>query len=213
MAMALKEGCARKSTLKTRQLLFIIGFSLAWSIPGHRPVAAASWGHPSYELAQQAPPPAQPAPSTPASQPAAINQARLSALQNRIKDSVDEVTELRRTNQSFSIAFIVAGITLTLMATSLGAVESQNADVKKWTKFAIVGLGACAVAAQSLNAAFPVTRKAAEFADIYWNLKSLQNEVDSVTTDSELKQISTQYSELLKRAGKAESSLDQPKKN
>jgi hypothetical protein len=58
-----------------------------------------------------------------------------------------------------------------------------------------------------------VTRKAAEFADIYWNLKSLQNKVDSVTTDSELKQISTQYSELLKRAGKAESSLDQPKKN
>jgi hypothetical protein len=205
---------ASKSMLKSRQLLLIIGLSIGCTIPGHRAVAVASWGQPSYALtSQQAPPPAQPAPSTPASESAAIDPAKLSALQERLKSSVDEIKELRQTNQGFSIGFIVAGITLTLIATALGAVESQNADVKKWTKFAIVGLGACAVAAQSLNAAFPVTKKAAEFADIYWNLKSLQNEVDGVTTESELKQFSTQYSDLLKRAGKAESTLDQPKKN
>ena len=175
----------------------IIGLSIGCTIPCHRAVAVTSWGPPSYELAsQQAPPPAQPAPSTPASGSTAIDQAKLSALQERLKGSIDETKELRQTNQGFSIGFIVAGITLTLIATALGAVESQNADVKKWTKFAIVGLGACAVAAQSLNAAFPVTKKAAEFADIYWNLKSLQNEVDSVTTESELKQFSTQHSVL-----------------
>jgi hypothetical protein len=98
------------------------------------------------------------------------------------------------------------------MTTSLGAVESQNADVKKWTKFAIVGLGAAAVAAQSLNAAFPVTKRAAEYADIEWNLKSLENKLNNTATENELKQLITQYSELLERSGKAESGIDQPKK-
>jgi hypothetical protein len=208
---------ASKSTLKSRQLLLIIGLSIGCTITGHRAVAVTSWGPPSYELAAQqaspqAPPQAQPAPSPPRGDLTPIDQAKRLALQEKLKGSVGEITELRRTNQGFSIGFIVAGITLTLIATALGAVESQNADVKKWTKFAIVGLGACAVAAQSLNAAFPVTKKAAEFADIYWNLKSLQNDVENVTTEGELKQFSTQYSDLLKRAGRAESSLDQPKK-
>jgi hypothetical protein len=104
--------------------------------------------------------------------------------------STDEVDSLRFKNQSFSISFIVAGITLTLITTSLEAVESQNADVKKWRKLAIVGLGAAAVAAQSLNAAFPVTKKAAEYVDIEWNLKLLENKLNTVTTENEFKELS-----------------------
>jgi hypothetical protein len=205
----------RKSTVKCssshRRLALIAVFSIACVLAGDR--AVASWRQPYNEIvAQQAQSPASPCPSTPANASAPVDKQKLSILQGNVKTTLDEVKSLYHTNRTFSISFIVTGITLTLIATSLGAVESQNTVVKRWTKFAIVGLGAAAVAAQSLNAAFPVARKAAEFSDIYWNLKALQNDVSDVTTQGDYTQKRCQYSELLRRAGKAESTLDQQKK-
>jgi len=207
--MPFRKGCPGKSSANLRRLLLATGFSIACTITGQRAIAA--WGQPYNEIvAEQPQPPPQPGPITPGNKP--VDPSKLEALRNMIIKSTDDIDSLRFKNQSFSISFIVAGITLTLITTSLGAVESQNAEVKKWTKFAIVGLGAAAVAAQSLNAAFPVTKRAAEYVDIEWNLKSLENKLNMVTTENEFKELSAMYSELLERSGKAESSIDQPKK-
>ena len=206
------RGQACISTSVIRGLVAVIGLSPISVIADDR--AVASWHHSYNEImAQQPQLMATPSPKPPSSQSEDINEKKILDLQASIQSSLSKIESLYHTNQAFSITFIVTGITLTLIATSLGAVESQNAEVQRWTKFAIVGLGAAAVAAQSLNAAFPVTKKAAEFSDIYWNLKALQNDVDNVRTVDDYIPISNQYSELLKRVGKTESSLEQQKKD
>jgi hypothetical protein len=206
--MEFKKGCKGKSTANFWNLLLIAGFSIASSITG--PTAIAAWGYPYYEIVAEQ---VQQSPATlsnKAEDPTKLDLAKQSAKAN-IKASLDDVRKLRNLNWAWSISFIVTGITLTLVATSLGAVESQNEDVKKWTKFAIVALGAGAVAAQSLNASFPVKTKEAEFADIYWNLMSLQTEIDNVSTDDELRKVVSAHAGVLKRIGEVESSPDQTK--
>jgi hypothetical protein len=208
--MHFANGCADKSSANLRNLLLISGLLIACTITCQTAIAA--WGQPYNEIVAEQPPP-QPAPPTPTpSGDKPVDPIKLEALRKSVIKSAEDIDSLRFKNQAFSISFIVAGITLTLITTSLGAVESQNADVKKWTKFAIVGLGAAAVAAQSLNAAFPVTKRAAEYADIEWNLKSLENKLNNIATENELKPLITQYSDLLERSGKAESGIDQSKK-
>jgi len=124
-----------------------------------------------------------------------------------------KIAKLRGTNQGFSIAFIVTGITLTLVSTALGAVESQNPEVKKWTKFAIVGLGAGAVAAQALNSAFPVTKRAAIYAGTESELTILGFKAEDITTQDQLNKSKDEFYNLIRSAGNAESQEEKPKKN
>jgi hypothetical protein len=122
-----------------------------------------------------------------------------------------EITRLRGTNQGFSITFIVAGITLTLLTTALGAVESQNEHAKKWTKFAIGWLGAAAVAFQALNSAFPVSRRAGEYAAIESEITILEFKINDVANENQLNSIKNEFYELIRQAGKAESGSAQAK--
>lgn len=117
----------------------------------------------------------------------------------------DEVTRLRLTNQVFSVVFIVSGITLTFASTALGAVESQNTQVKKWTKVAIPIIGGLAVFFQALNSAFPVTKRAGEYALIKAKITVLEFKLMDVRNDSQLKDIKNEFYDLVEQSGQAES--------
>lgn len=125
--------------------------------------------------------------------------------ENLRKYKEGEITRLNRTNRGFSIAFIVFGITLTSISTALGAVESQNVNVQQWTKFAIGLTGALAVAFQSLNSAFPVTRRAGEYAAIRAEITILEFKINDVRNESQLEILKNEFYDLIRRAGEAES--------
>jgi hypothetical protein len=141
-------------------------------------------------------------------------QEKSNEFKKELKDFKDkEITRLRGTNQRFSITFIVAGIVLTLITTALGAVESQNTHVLKWTKYAIVTIGACSAAFQALNSAFPVTRRAGVYATIGSEITILEFKINDVTNDVQLKEIKNEFYNLIRRAGEAESTSEQAKQN
>lgn len=173
--------------------------------------ALASYGQTYDEIIalQEPDPKKQEAPK----QVVSVDQDKLKKFTDQVKDyNNGKIAKLRGTNQGFSIAFIVAGITLTLVSTALGAVESQNPEVKKWTKFAIVGLGAGAVAAQALNSAFPVTKRAAVYAGTESELTILEFKAEDITTQDELNKSKEEFYNLIRGAGNAEAQEEQPKK-
>lgn len=114
-------------------------------------------------------------------------------------------------NQNFGTAFVVSGITLTLLATTLGAVESSQETVKKWTKFAIAGLGAGAVSAQSLSLAFPVNRRAGDYASLLGQVESLEYQSDQAKNAGQLEDVKTQYAKLIVDVAKVEFPNPPPK--
>lgn len=120
----------------------------------------------------------------------------------------DEINRLFRINRGFSVFFIVSGILLTFLSTVFGAVESQNTDVKKWTRIAIVAIGGMAVFFQTLNSAFPVTRKAGAYAAIQAEINILEFKSSDVADDNQLQLIKEEFYKLIRQAGEAESSSE-----
>lgn len=120
----------------------------------------------------------------------------------------DEINRLFRINRGFSVFFIVSGILLTFLSTVFGAVESQNKDVKKWTRIAIAAIGGMAVFFQALNSAFPVTRKAGAYAAIQAEINILEFKSSDVADDNQLQLLKEEFYKLIRQAGEAESSSE-----
>jgi len=125
--------------------------------------------------------------------------------------SSKKLDDRAKLNQNFGTAFVVSGITLTLLATTLGAVESSQETVKKWTKFAIAGLGAGAVSAQSLSLAFPVSRRAGDYASLLGQVENLEFQSDQAKNVGQLEDVKTQYAKLIVDVAKVEFPNPPPK--
>lgn len=205
--------CVKGDHYKAISFSTVLAFTVALPISiALSQKAFAATGSPNTEnFAQPVPP--QEKKEDPKAEDPANPESIATFTKNLDQYSKDKIAKLRSTNQAFSASFIVAGITLTLLSTVLGTVESQDKDVKKWTKYAIAGLGASAIAAQSLNSAFPVTKRAGAYAVIDSKITILKFKTQDIKTKDELKQAKDEFYGLILQAGNAEGADEQPKKN
>ncbi len=208
-AMACPEIDHRKAISLSAVMAVAVAL-LIYIAPSQKSFAAT--GSPSNENISQPVPP-QEKKEDPKAEDLASQESVATFAKNLDQYSTDKIAKLRSTNQAFSTSFIVAGITLTLLSTVLGTVESQDKNVKTWTKYAIAGLGAGAIAAQSLNSAFPVTKRAGAYAVIDSKITILKFKTQDIKTKGELKQAKDEFYGLILQAGNAEGADEQPKKN
>ncbi len=168
--------------------------------------AFATEGQPLEIIAQQTSGNTKPSPKATDSTSSNEIQKKIDEFNKQLKEfKENKIANLRGINQGFSITFIVVGIMATLIGTATGAVESQNPNVKKWTNLAIIGFGSVAVAAQSLNSAFPVTKRAGTYAEIESEITILEFKIKDVTNDSQMNEIKNEFYKLIKKSGELES--------
>jgi hypothetical protein len=138
-----------------------------------------------------------------------FNQEDLNKKKENLKAEVTKfrsqrITKVRTINHWWNISLTVAGITLTLLTTVLGVVESDA--LKGWIKFAIGLSGASAVAAQSANSEFRVRRKAGEYRLVEAEAIILEHQIPHAKDETELEELRNSYYNLLRRAAEAEAS-------
>lgn len=114
------------------------------------------------------------------------------------------ISKVRAINHWWNVSLTVAGITLTLLTTVLGVVESET--FKGWIKFAIGLSGAAAVASQSANSEFRVRKKAGEYTLVEAEALILEHQVPHARNEVELDELRNAYYALLRRTAEAESS-------
>lgn len=105
-----------------------------------------------------------------------------------------KVERLRRVNQGWNIGLTVAGITCTLLTTTLGVIEVPKHE---WlVKFGVALTGAGAVATQTANREFRVRGKAGEYAGAEAELSILRYKIPRVTDEASLKGLEEELHKL-----------------
>lgn len=169
---------------------------------------ARSCGSPwpcSYEVAQQSSSPALPQSS--GNPPPSLQQTIVKtkdSLTNNIAEQSQRVTDLRKTNNAWNIAFVAIGVSMTLLATALGAVGSASEKAKARTTITIAVIGAIAAASQTIASKIPVAKRAGEYAKIQAALMSLNYKVKAATTQDELKSAQAEFEKQIAKIGEAE---------
>lgn len=161
-----------------------------------------SCGH---EIAQQPSSPNSPqASSNPAPGPPKVNVEEKNKLSSNIAEQSEYVTKLRRTNHVWNIAFVATGVSMTLLATALGAVGSASEKAKAKTTITIAVIGAVAAAAQTIASKIPVAKRAGEYAKIQAALISLEYRVKGATTQDDLKSAQNEFEKQITKIGETE---------
>jgi len=161
-----------------------------------------SCGH---EIAQQPSSPASPqARSNPAPSPPKVNPDERNKLSSNIAEQSRYVTKLRQTNHAWNIAFVAIGVSMTLLATALGAVGSASDKAKARTTITIAVIGAVSAAAQTIASKIPVAKRAGEYAKIQAALISLEYKVKGATTQEDLKSAQNEFEKQISKIGEAE---------
>lgn len=117
-----------------------------------------------------------------------------------------KISKVRTINHWWNISLTVAGITLTLLTTVLGVVESET--FKNWIKFGIGLSGAAAVAAQSANSEFRVRRKAGEYSLVEAEAIILEHQIPYAKNEAELDGLRNAYYTLRRRSAEIEASVN-----
>ncbi|MFL9458549.1 MULTISPECIES: hypothetical protein [Nostocales] len=149
--------------------------------------------------------PIQPEESTP------FNQEELTKKKENFKAEVRDfrnqrISKVRAINHWWNISLTVAGITLTLLTTVLGVVESET--FKSWIKFGIGLSGAAAIAAQSANSEFRVRRKAGEYSLVEAEAIILEHQIPYAKNETELDGLRNAYYTLRRRCAEIEASVN-----
>ena len=118
-----------------------------------------------------------------------------------------KISKVRTINHWWYISLTVAGITLTLMTTVLGVVESET--FKSLIKFGIGLCGAIAIAAQSANSEFRVRRKAGEYSIIEAKTIILEHKITYAKNETELDKLRHDYYDLRVRTAEIEALVNQ----
>ncbi len=117
-----------------------------------------------------------------------------------------KISKVRTINHWWNISLTVAGITLTLLTTVLGVVESET--FKNWIKLGIGLSGAAAIAAQSANSEFRVRRKAGEYSLVEAEAIILEHQIPYAKNETELDGLRNAYYTLHRRTAEIEASVN-----
>lgn len=159
----------------------------------------------NYAVAQQSSSPAMPQSSD--NPPPSLQQTIVKtkdSLTNNIDEQSRRVTGLRKTNNAWNIAFVTIGVSMTLLATALGAVGSASEKAKAMTTITIAVIGAIAAASQTIASKIPLAKRAGEYAKIQAALMSLNYKVKAATTQDELKSVEAEFEKQMVKIGEVE---------
>lgn len=164
----------------------------------------SAW-HCSYEIAQEPSGPSSPQASgnSPASPQQTFDTSK-AMLTNNIEEQSQRVAKLRKTNNAWNIIFVAVGVSMTLLATALGAVGSASEKAKAKTTITIAVIGAIAAASQTIASKIPVSKRAGEYAKVQAVLMSLNYRVKAVSTQDELKSAQSEFEKQIAKIGEAE---------
>ncbi|MDJ0677225.1 MAG: hypothetical protein QNJ36_17895 [Calothrix sp. MO_167.B42] len=118
-----------------------------------------------------------------------------------------KISKVRTINHWWNISLTVAGITLTLVTTVLGVVESET--FRNLIKFGIGLSGALAIAAQSANSEFRVRKKAGEYSIVEAKVIILEHKIPYAKNETELNKLRDTYYELRLETAEIEASVNQ----
>jgi hypothetical protein len=212
-----REWIAPSSVANQRLLtLALAGASLAASVFMSHRAHASAWQVCSsvlpcrYEVVQQLsttssgePSGITPSGSNDSEEPLA-DQKAIERLQASVANYRAKVASLRQTNHGWNIFFITTGVSMTLLATSLGAVGSASDKARARTTITIAVIGAVAVAAQTIASRIPVAKRAGEYAKIQSALATLEYKVQDVRTKRDLALAQTDFYDQIAKMGDVE---------
>jgi len=125
-------------------------------------------------------------------------------LTTSINEQNNRVAQLRQTNHVWNIAFVATGVSMTLLATALGAVSAAGPAAIPKTTITIAVIGAVAAAAQTIASKIPVAKRAGEYAKVQATLVALNYKTLDIRTQEELKVAQKELQEAIKKVGDAE---------
>lgn len=132
------------------------------------------------------------------------DQQDIDRLKASIANYSGRVATLRQANHGWNIFFIATGVSMTLLATSLGAVGSASEKAKARTTITIAVIGAVAVAAQTIASKIPVAKRAGQYAIIQAELATLEYKVQGVRTKKDLASAQKEFYAQIGKMGDAE---------
>jgi hypothetical protein len=149
------------------------------------------------------------APSSPKEDPnnkSPVDEDKKKILSKGISEQSEKVAKLRQANHVWNIFFVATGVSLTLLATTLGAVGSASEKAKAKTTITIAIIGAVAAAAQTIASKIPVAKRAGEYAKIQAALVGLGYKVNAADTQSDLKSAQSEFEKQILKIGETEAS-------
>ena len=117
-----------------------------------------------------------------------------------------KTNRLSKVNQGFNIAFTVAGLTCTALATVLGVIDNPNHD--GWIKFGVAFTGAAAVASQSASREFRVRARAGYYIEAEARRAILESRIKRATEQKELESLENEFDGLQKDVAKIEKQVN-----
>lgn len=134
----------------------------------------------------------------------AVDKQRIERLRTAIDEQAKKVSELRKTNHAWNIFFVATGVSMTLLATSLGAVGSAGERAKARTTITIAIIGAVAAAAQTIASKIPVAKRAGEYAKIQSALVALHYRAQDIKTEAEFSATQNEFMQQIQKIGETE---------